>query len=227
MNEFRPNKILSASEAVAEQLRQRREERSLNLEDIARKINIKREYLEALENGEYNKLPAGVYGKNFLKEYAVYLGLNFRKLLKDLEADKGAGQAENNKKIFSQQIAKRYNFLVVPKIIRSFVIIIVVLALFIYLGLCLRKIISPPMLSIIEPLDNSVISNNFVVVFGKTEPEVQIKINGEPVALSPGEKESLFTERINLKTGLNTITITAKKKYGREVTLYRQVLVNE
>jgi hypothetical protein len=86
---------------------------------------------------------------------------------------------------------------------------------------------SPPFLSIIEPLDNSVTENNFVIVFGKTEPETQIKINGETITLSPGEKESLFTEKVNLKTGLNTITIIAKKKYGREAVLTRQVLVAE
>ncbi len=227
MNEFKPNKIFSASEAVAEQLRQKREESDLKIKDIAKKLNIKYEYLEALENGEYNKLPAGVYGKNFLREYAIYLGLNPKRLLKELETDRSLGGAGKGKEIFSQQVAKKYNFLVVPKIVRSFVIIIIVFALFVYLGFCLKKIISPPMLEIIEPLDNLVTDNNFVVVFGKTEPEAEVKINEELVALSSGEKESFFTEKINLKSGLNTITITAKKKYGREVTLYRQILANE
>ncbi|MFA4833743.1 MAG: helix-turn-helix domain-containing protein [Patescibacteria group bacterium] len=227
MNEFRPNKILSASEMVAGELIKRRQEKNLNLKDIAKKLNIKYEYLEALENGEYAKLPAGVYGKNFLREYAVYLGLNFKKLLKELEADRSLGGASKGREIFSQQVVKKHNFLVVPKIVRSFVIIVIVFALFVYLGFCLKKIISPPMLLIIEPLDNSVTNNNFVVVFGKTEPEAQVEINGGPVALSPGENESFFTERINLKSGLNTITVTAKKKYGRGAVLYRQVLVNE
>jgi len=226
MNEFRPSKILSASEIVAGQLCQRRQEKNLKLKDIAQKLNIKYEYLEALENGEYNKLPAGVYGKNFLREYAVYLGLDSKKLLKELEADGSLGGTEKGKEIFSQQIVKKYNLLVVPKIVRSFIIIVIVSAFFVYLGFCLKKIISPPMLLIIEPLDNLVTDNNFVVVFGKTEPEAEIEINGKPVVLSSEEKESFFTERINLKSGLNTITITAKKKYGRGMALYRQVLVN-
>jgi len=172
-------------------------------------------------------LPAGVYGKNFLKEYATYLGLNYKNLVKDLEAEREMGENEKNKNIFSQQVVKKYNFLVVPKIIKSFVIIIIVLALFFYLGLCLKKIISPPELLIIEPPDNLVIDNNFVIVFGKAESEAEVKINGEPVPLSQSERESFFTKKINLKTGLNTIIITAKKKYGREVTLQRQILVNE
>jgi len=227
MNEFRPTKILSASEIVAEELRRRRQEKDLKLKDIAQKLNIKYEYLEALESGEYNKLPAGVYGKNFLREYAAYLGLDYKKLAKELAADRNINEAGGGKEIFSQQIAKKYNFLVVPKIVKSFVIIVVVFALFVYLGFCLKKIISPPILEIIEPLDNSVTSNNFTVVFGKTEPEAQVEVNGEPVALSSGEKESFFTEKINLKSGLNIITITAKKKYGRGAVLYRQILVNE
>lgn len=227
MNEFRPTKILSASEIVAEQLCQRRQEKNLKLKDIAKKLNIKYEYLEALEKGEYNKLPAGVYGKNFLREYAIYLGLDYKKLVKELAADRNINEAGGGKEIFSQQIVKKYNFLVIPKIIRSFVIVIIVLAFFTYLGFCLKRIISPPLVDIIEPPDNLVTDNNFVIVLGKTEPEAQVTINGELIPLSQDEKESFFTKRVNLKAGLNTITVIAKKKYGREITIQRQILVNE
>lgn len=227
MNDFKPNQIMSASEVASEQLRQSRLERGLSLTDIAVKINVKKEYLEALEKGEYNKLPAGVYGKNFLKEYAIFLGLNYKKLIKDFQAEKIISSEENDKRLFSQQIIKKYNFLIFPKIIKNFVIVAVTLSCLLFLGFSLKKIISPPMLEVTEPKNNQAISNNFVNVLGRTETEAQITINGENITLEHGENESLFSKKINLKTGLNTITITAKKKYGREATVERQVLAEE
>ncbi|MFA4941186.1 MAG: helix-turn-helix domain-containing protein [Patescibacteria group bacterium] len=227
MNDFKPSKIMSASEVVAEQLYQRRLDKGLKLPEIAAKINIKQEYLEALEKGEYNKLPAGVYGKNFLKEYAIFLGLDYKRLVKDFQSEKNVSPEEKNEGIFPQQIIKKHNFLIFPKVVKNFIIITITLACLFYLGFCLKKIISPPMLEVTEPQDNQLINENFVNVLGKTETEAEITINGELITLEQGENESIFTKKINLKTGLNIITITARKKYGREVIIKRQILVNE
>ena len=218
---------MSASEVASEQLRQSRLEKRMSLESIAVKINIKKEYLEALEKGEYNKLPAGVYGKNFLKEYAIFLGLNYKELIKDFQSEKIILPEERNKGIFTQQIVKRRNLLIFPKIIKNFIIVAVTLSCLFFLGFSLKKIISPPMLEVVEPQNNQVINGNFVNVLGKTETEAQITINGEGITLENGENESLFFKKINLKAGLNTITVTAKKKYGREATIERQVLAGE
>jgi transcriptional regulator with XRE-family HTH domain len=218
---------MSASEVVAEQLYQRRLEKGLKLAEVATKINIKREYLEALEKGEYNKLPAGVYGKNFLKEYAIFLGLDYKRLVKDFQSEKIISPEEKNEGVFPRQIVKKHNFLIFPKIVKNFIIIAVTLVCLFYLGFCLKKIISPPMLEVTEPQDNQLINENFVNVLGKTEAEAEIAINGELITLEQGESESIFTKKVNLKTGLNIIIITARKKYGREVTIKRQILVNE
>jgi transcriptional regulator with XRE-family HTH domain len=227
MNDFKPSKIMSASEVVAEQLCQSRLERGMKIADVATKINIKQEYLEALEKGEYSKLPAGVYGKNFLKEYAIFLGLDYKKLIIDFQSEKVVSPGEKNKEIFPQQIIKKHNFLIFPKVVKNFIIVIIAFFCLFYLGFCLKEIISPPMLEVIEPHDNQAIIDNSINVFGKTEAEAEITINGEPITLEQNEDENFFTKKINLKTGLNIITITARKKYGREVTIKRQILVNE
>lgn len=227
MNEFKPTKILSAREAIAEQLRQRRQEKNLRIEDITKELNIKCEYLEALEKGEYNKLPAGIYGKNFLEEYAIFLGLKHKELMKDYQTEENITLTEKNKHIFSQPITKKRDFLIFPKIIKNSIIIIIAFVCLFYLGFCLKKIISPPMLEIMEPKNNLSTNNNFVIVSGKTESEAEVSINGEIISLKENGGESFFDEKINLKTGLNVITITAKKKYGREIKIERQILASE
>ena len=73
MNSFFANKIITNADTIAEQLRQARLSKNVKLEDAANELGINRTYLEALEKGNFNKLPKGVYGKNFLREYALYL----------------------------------------------------------------------------------------------------------------------------------------------------------
>ena len=106
-------------------------------------------------------------------------------------------------------------------------IIIIILICFFYLGFYLKNIFSPPQLKIIEPRDNLTINYNFINVIGEAEAEAEVTINGELIPLGQGDGNSLFTKRINLKTGINTIVITAKKKYGRDTTITRQILVQD
>ena len=41
-----------------------------------RLTRIRQKWLEALENGEYSKLPRGAVARGFLRTYAAYLGLD-------------------------------------------------------------------------------------------------------------------------------------------------------
>lgn len=222
MIKFKSNNISLGSESVAEQLRLRRQEKELKLSNIAKKLNINDKYLEALEKGEYNKLPTGVYGENYLREYALYLGLDSNELLKIFRQEINILQSPGQKQLFSKQRVKRHEFLAVPKIIKSSIIVIITIVFFIYLGFSLKKIISPPNLSIYSPLDNITISEKSIPIIGKTDSEALVLINGEQI-LSDTEGE--FSKIVNLKDGINIITITASKKYGRDNTVKRQILV--
>jgi cytoskeleton protein RodZ len=57
-------------------LKKSREERHVELDDIAEATRIRRYYLEAIENDEWEKLPSKVFIKGFLKSYAEFLGLD-------------------------------------------------------------------------------------------------------------------------------------------------------
>jgi cytoskeletal protein RodZ len=57
-------------------LKNRRNELGLTLAVIAAKTNIRRAYLEALEEGRYEALPGEAYQRGFLRNYAGTLGLD-------------------------------------------------------------------------------------------------------------------------------------------------------
>ncbi len=61
---------------VGAYLRTIRESRGLTLEDVAAATRIGKNYLLAIEEGAYEKLPSSAYIKGFLRVYAGYLGLS-------------------------------------------------------------------------------------------------------------------------------------------------------
>jgi len=57
-------------------LRRQREAREISLRDIAERTKISLRYLEAMEDDRFDLLPAPIFAKGFLKEYARYVGLS-------------------------------------------------------------------------------------------------------------------------------------------------------
>lgn len=57
-------------------LRREREAREVSLAEIADVTKISKSYLQALEEGRFDVLPAPLFAKGFLREYAKYVGLD-------------------------------------------------------------------------------------------------------------------------------------------------------
>lgn len=57
-------------------LKNMRLEKGLKVIDVAKKLCIRKQYLEAIEDSNYNEVPAFPYGVGFVRSYAGFLGLN-------------------------------------------------------------------------------------------------------------------------------------------------------
>lgn len=218
MAAFIPKK-LSTPENLGDKLRQARLFKNLKIETIAKKLNIRQEYLIALEEEQYDKLPNGLYGKNFLKEYVFFLGLKPQEFLEFWHQENEAETATNP---FQQKIIKKSQFLIFPKIIKNILISLAVLICFLYLFFYFKKIVLPPSLVVTQPAKNLVIKENFLLITGQTEKEAEVKINGELVL---NNHNGLFSQNVNLRKGINSLVIKSKKKYSREEIVTRQILV--
>lgn len=62
--------------SLGDTLREARQHRGLSLGEVESATRIRKKYLEALETGDFEALPAPVYVKGFLRTYARYLGLD-------------------------------------------------------------------------------------------------------------------------------------------------------
>ena len=224
MISFKSSKIFLDSETVAEQLHQARQAKKLKLKPVAQKLKINYRYLKALEKGDYQKLPDGIYGKNFLREYAQFLGLDYQSLLAAYDLEKKFLTAGQQQQLFSRKIVKKRYLLIFPKLVKNLLIALVIIVCFIYLGFRVSKILASPILFIYQPAENLITTKNIIEVTGKTEKEVKITINDEAILT---DTNGNFSKIINLKNGLNLINITASKKYGHEKTITRQVLVKD
>ena len=64
-----------------EELRREREIRGISLKEIADATKISKRFLEAIERNDHKTLPAPVFTRGFVREYARYLGLNSEEIV--------------------------------------------------------------------------------------------------------------------------------------------------
>jgi cytoskeleton protein RodZ len=65
-----------AADGLGEFLRRERELRQISLDDVAERTKISRRYLEAIEEGQYDRLPGETFVRGFIRSYAQSVGLD-------------------------------------------------------------------------------------------------------------------------------------------------------
>jgi cytoskeletal protein RodZ len=69
--------------SIGEIFKQRRKEMNLSLKEAENATSIRMSYLQAIEEGEMNKLISPIYAQGFLKQYASFLGIDGEKIVRD------------------------------------------------------------------------------------------------------------------------------------------------
>ncbi len=75
--------------SLPERLYAARERKGVDLYRAERDTKIRARYLGALERGDYEELPGAVYTKGFLRNYAIYLGLDPDEVLLQWRRERG------------------------------------------------------------------------------------------------------------------------------------------
>ncbi len=199
-------------ETLGEKLKKLREGKELSLEKVEKKINIQSKYLQALENGDYSKLPGEVYIKNFLIQYANFLGIDTAKTVKIYDQERIP--------VVQRKYSIKKNLVLSQILWKSFKILSLFLIIF-YLSWGIKKIIFPPYLTIVNPDDNFITRESSIKINGETEEDATVKVNDK---LATSNLKGKFEETVDLKPGLNIIEISAAKKYSREKVIIRRIM---
>ncbi len=70
-------------QALSSLLKQKRNERNLSLKEVENATSIRMVFLQAIEEGEFNKIISPVYAQGFIKQYASYLGVESESILRE------------------------------------------------------------------------------------------------------------------------------------------------
>jgi len=216
------SKELNQYQTVAEVLSSVRKETGADLDKAERMLKISKKYLLALEAGRYDKLPSAIYVRNFTRAYAGFLGLDTRPLLEQLQKELDITEKINGNKTAAIDYQPKSRVLVTPKLIRNFLIIILILACLSYLAWEINAIFAPPALAITNPATDLTTTDNSITIEGTTQAEAQITINNQEIL---ADQTGHFSKQLDLQTGLNTIEVKAKKKHSKESVAVRRIMV--
>lgn len=200
---------------LGEKLKKLRSDLRMSLADVSKGTKIQAKYLEYLENGEYEKLPADVYVRGFLRSYARYLNIDEKAFVRLYERERNI-QANLGREQPARDQARDFStasLVITPRSVVMALIVLSVVGAFFYLYQEFKSFAAAPRLVILEPASNAVIEASEAVVRGKTDKGARVSINNQTVFVG-GEGE--FSDKLILQPGLNTVTIVAVNRFDKE-----------
>jgi cytoskeletal protein RodZ len=194
-----------------------RERKGVDLFRAERDTKIRARYLAALERGEYRELPGAVYTKGFLRNYALYLGLDPEDVIRQWKRERGdaAVPAEPVLTVPRPLAAPRSGFTFSPVVIVAALLTVLVLAFAGYIVLQLVRFAKPPSLAITSPA---------TLVLDVAQDTTSYTLRGTSIAgatitvTSPGvdqpyrvsaDADGRWTVDVALRRGANQFDVTA------------------
>jgi cytoskeletal protein RodZ len=81
---------------IGDQLMSARLAKGIEIEDVAHQLRIRREFLQALEDGRFDALPGATYVAGFLRSYANYLRLDGEEMVRMYKDESGGVLVRQN-----------------------------------------------------------------------------------------------------------------------------------
>jgi cytoskeletal protein RodZ len=197
---------------VSEYLKEAREKKGVSLEEAADETKIKSSYLRAIEDGRFSSLPSRSYVVGFIKTYAQYLGLSQEKVFAFLRREYGEEKLEVVPTYRKKQPHIKRSLYRRPGVLLG---IIAVIAIAGYILFQYLPLLFGPKLEVTSPKQNQRITNNVVIVSGKTDPYATISVEGEDVYV---DLTGSFKKSLYVFSGDKKITVVAKNRFGKDTT---------
>jgi cytoskeletal protein RodZ len=204
-----------APTSLPERLYAAREAKGVDLYRAERDTKIRARYLGALERGDYKELPGAVYTKGFLRNYALYLGLDADEVLEQWRRERGAVREAAQAPVAPRPLAApRKGLTFSPFIVVLALMTVGVLAFGAYLGVQLLRFAKPPTIAVTQPatavvdVDDSTTSYTLrgVTLAGAT---VNIASPGRDPYSVTADSTGSWRADVDLRRGRNEFDVSA------------------
>jgi cytoskeletal protein RodZ len=206
----RPMPIAPGTPRLGELLLAARERKGVDLYRAERDTKIRAKFLAALEHGDFRDLPGAVYTKGFLRNYAIYLGLDPEAVLARWKSEVGEARRQEPTIVVPRLEAPR-GLTITRGIIVTVVLAIGVVAFAGYIGLQIARFQQPPALLVDQPAVSQVTAES-TLISGRGDPGTSIAIvaaGQSAIAPLTVPADGVWQLVVQLKKGRNDFTITA------------------
>lgn len=193
----------------------------LSIDDISEDIKIRSEILNAIEHGAFERIDEPVYRTLMVKTYAEYLGISWD-TIEDVYIRESVyipvlphAKGVNTKHIQSGDL------MVVPRLLKHVFLSAAMIGVFFYFMVLAGSALQRPALTVINPPERFMSPAKTIRIEGSVSTEATLAINGQEVTKT---NDGHFYQDLTLSDGLNTIRISASKKYSKETVVTRTVL---
>lgn len=200
---------------VGEALQQARERKGVDLFRAERDTKIRLRYLSALEDGAYEDLPSPVYTKGFLRNYAIYLGLDPDELLERWRDEMDSLRSSERIAVAPPPMpiaAPGRRVTITPGMFVAGLVLLVVLAFVGYLGIQLLRYAEVTPVGLTQPSNVfSTIDADTTVLAGTSGPGALITIHdaGDALYNTNANENGVWHQEVPLARGRNDFSITA------------------
>jgi len=201
--------------SLPERLYAARERKGVDLYRAERDTKIRARYLGALERGDYKDLPGAVYTKGFLRNYALYLGLDPEDVLAQWRRERGDGKEQPPAIVVPRPIsAPRKGMTFSPGIVVAALLTVVIVAFGVYLGLQVLRFTKPPTIALTQPATAVIDVDEATTTYtleGTTLPGATVSIatpGREPYQVT-ATSDGTWAAAVDLRRGRNQFDITS------------------
>ena len=224
--------IADPGPSLPDRLAAARERKGVDLVRAERDTKIRVRYLSALERGDYRDLPGAVYTKGFLRNYAIYLGLDPEDVLRQWRRERGEQTAPEAVIVPPGPIEEPSRPLhFSPSVVVAALLTAGVVLFFVYLGSQLLRYSKPPELTVTRPATAVLQVDENATTYslaGMTSPGsiVTVTAPGRAELTAAAQSTGEWNVQVDLRRGQNRFQITARNpETGKEAETPREVVI--
>jgi cytoskeletal protein RodZ len=206
--------VVAPTQSLPERLYAARERKGVDLYRAERDTKIRARYLGALERGDYKELPGPVYTKGFLRNYALYLGLDPDEILTQWRRERGDSGVPQPVIAVPRPLATpRRSLTFSPGIVVAALLTLFVLLIGAYLAVQVMRFAKPPTIAITDPTVATLTVDQTQTTYllrGTSIPGATVTVEGAAGSRqATADSTGIWSVEVDLRRGKNQFKIDA------------------